>query len=515
MVFQMPNRCCVPCCKSNYYASDTSAFHFPKEKDRRDKWLKAVNRKDFTPTATSVVCARHFDTRFIITEDSFMRPDGTVITAKRSRPALTKDAYPTIFPERPAYLSKKLPLVRLTPQERRDRLAAHDGTKSLKKKPKRKVGPSTSKCSVEVYPSVVTKKRKLSEHSSFHQLPESAKEVMDSGPFEFIDMTKSCSDYDMLEEERMRVKVEQCNDNENLEEERMKVKIEDSIDNEKFEERMKVKIEDCSDDEFEEESMKVKIEDCTDEDVIVKVEHDIDEDDESKRANKFVSDKKKDLYRTGCGPPSPDIRPDELEPDPNHNDSDNWPKGAPAKLYDESNPDWAPSLELGYTKSTRSSTRKSAARYQHAAKRRKRATDINTAKISLELSNTTDDVPLEEIPEQVEAVSEKVESSSRDSSAATDQAIERDEHAAECEERLRAAEREERLRAAEHEDKLREREEKLQLAKMEADKEIELARIAAQVLSSRQTPDDSSCWNTECSCVIVSEDTLSTGTATR
>ncbi|KAK3894103.1 hypothetical protein Pcinc_002121 [Petrolisthes cinctipes] len=44
------------------------------------------------------------------------------------------------------------------------------------------------------------------------------------------------------------------------------------------------------------------------------------------RTNNFVSDKKKDLYHTGCGPPSPDIRPDELEPDPNHNDSDNWPK---------------------------------------------------------------------------------------------------------------------------------------------------------------------------------------------
>ncbi|KAK4325093.1 hypothetical protein Pmani_004249 [Petrolisthes manimaculis] len=148
------------------------------------------------------------------------------------------------------------------------------GRKSLKKKPKIKVGPSTSKCSMDVYPSVVTKKRKLSDHNSFHQLPESAKEVMDSGPFEFIDVMKHCSDYDVSEEEKMRVKVEQCNDNEKLEDEKMKVKMED----------------------------------CTDEDVILKVEHNIDEDDKS------------------CGPSSPDIKPDELKPDPNHNDSDNWPK---------------------------------------------------------------------------------------------------------------------------------------------------------------------------------------------
>ncbi|KAK4316352.1 hypothetical protein Pmani_012481 [Petrolisthes manimaculis] len=94
---------------------------------------------------------------------------------------------------------------------------------------------------------------------------------MDSGPYEFIEVMKHCSDYDMLEGERTRVKVEQCNDNEKLEDERMKVKIED-----------------CTDDKFEEEKMKVKLEDCSDEDVIVKVEHDIDEDDKSKRCNDVV-----------------------------------------------------------------------------------------------------------------------------------------------------------------------------------------------------------------------------------
>ncbi|KAK8400995.1 hypothetical protein O3P69_002642 [Scylla paramamosain] len=57
------------------------------------------------------------------------------------------------------------------------------------------------------------------------------------------------------------------------------------------------------------------------------------------RAKKFVSDQKKKLCRTGGGPPSPVIKPDpvlekilaliadELEPDPNHNDSDRWPTG--------------------------------------------------------------------------------------------------------------------------------------------------------------------------------------------
>ncbi|KAK8403461.1 hypothetical protein O3P69_000493 [Scylla paramamosain] len=55
------------------------------------------------------------------------------------------------------------------------------------------------------------------------------------------------------------------------------------------------------------------------------------------RAKKFVSDQKKKLCRTGGGPPSPVVKPDpvlekilaliadELELDPNHNDSDRWP----------------------------------------------------------------------------------------------------------------------------------------------------------------------------------------------
>ncbi|KAK4324158.1 hypothetical protein Pmani_005161 [Petrolisthes manimaculis] len=71
---------------------------------------------------------------------------------------------------------------------------------------------------------------------------------MDCGSFEFVDVTKLCNNFKMLEDERMKVKVEQCNDDEKL----------------------------------QEEGMGIKVEDCTDEDVIVKVEHDIDEDDKRK-----------------------------------------------------------------------------------------------------------------------------------------------------------------------------------------------------------------------------------------
>ncbi|KAK3893636.1 hypothetical protein Pcinc_002549 [Petrolisthes cinctipes] len=58
----------------------------------------------------------------------------------------------------------------------------------------------------------------------------------------------------------------------------------------------------------------------------------------AKVASLTLGDKKKNLCRTGGGPPSPDIKPDavlekilaliadELEPAPNYNDSDSWPR---------------------------------------------------------------------------------------------------------------------------------------------------------------------------------------------
>ncbi|KAK3885713.1 hypothetical protein Pcinc_010099 [Petrolisthes cinctipes] len=122
----MPRACCVPGCKANYKTFEVSAFRFPSDERRRLQWVKAIHREDFTPSSTSVVCARHFEEHFIITEDSITRPDGTVITAKRGTPALAKDAFPTIFPNQPKYLSKEAPPARTNPQERKDKMLARD-----------------------------------------------------------------------------------------------------------------------------------------------------------------------------------------------------------------------------------------------------------------------------------------------------------------------------------------------------------------------------------------------------
>ncbi|GIY66236.1 THAP-type domain-containing protein [Caerostris extrusa] len=102
----MVNKCCVPCCRSNYDPTVyISSFQFHKEEHRRNLWLLKINRKDYSPSKNAVVCIKHFSEKFVITEDHAIRDDGSVLTVKRIHTNLIPDAYPSIFPNQPAYLS--------------------------------------------------------------------------------------------------------------------------------------------------------------------------------------------------------------------------------------------------------------------------------------------------------------------------------------------------------------------------------------------------------------------------
>ena len=128
----MPRRCCVPGCKSNYYGKDqtVSTFSFPKDEERKHLWTKAIHRKDFVFSCSSVVCIRHFSTEHVIDEDVVTRSDGTILREKRVRPKLTHEAVPTIFPGQPSYLSNP-PSAKREGVERRERMCEIRDRKSL------------------------------------------------------------------------------------------------------------------------------------------------------------------------------------------------------------------------------------------------------------------------------------------------------------------------------------------------------------------------------------------------
>lgn len=128
----MPRSCVVPGCSSNYKSTLSSAgcfstFSFPKDEERRSKWIAAIHReKSFTITKSSAVCIKHFAECHIIRTDSMKRDDGSILEVPRQVPKLSSDAVPTIFPNQPFYMTVKVPLKRKHPDERRLDLEARD-----------------------------------------------------------------------------------------------------------------------------------------------------------------------------------------------------------------------------------------------------------------------------------------------------------------------------------------------------------------------------------------------------
>ena len=66
----MVNKCVVLGCKSGYYSQKrdpVSSFGFPFNKPYLlDQWIDFVNRLDWKPTKNSVICAKHFENKFIL-----------------------------------------------------------------------------------------------------------------------------------------------------------------------------------------------------------------------------------------------------------------------------------------------------------------------------------------------------------------------------------------------------------------------------------------------------------------
>jgi hypothetical protein len=124
----MPRKCCVPECKSNYDGQQekVSAFSFPSDELRKKLWLSKIPRADFVPTKHSVVCAKHFTDSFIVRVDSVTRPDGSVLSVERQVPKLTDDAFPSLFPNCPSYMSSEPPTKRRRPDERREEAVKRD-----------------------------------------------------------------------------------------------------------------------------------------------------------------------------------------------------------------------------------------------------------------------------------------------------------------------------------------------------------------------------------------------------
>ena len=64
----MVNKCVVFGCNSGYSTckENVSSFRFPAANpELLQKWIKFVNRADWIPTKNSVICCKHFESKFL------------------------------------------------------------------------------------------------------------------------------------------------------------------------------------------------------------------------------------------------------------------------------------------------------------------------------------------------------------------------------------------------------------------------------------------------------------------
>ena len=128
----MPLNCCVPGCRGNYRGTKehpferVSVFKIPDDPDMRAKWMRMIPRDNLIVNERTVVCEKHFVSHFIIRVDTSARADGSILSVPRKIPKLAVDAYPSVFPNLPSYLSEEPAVKRKTPDSRRTEMDVRD-----------------------------------------------------------------------------------------------------------------------------------------------------------------------------------------------------------------------------------------------------------------------------------------------------------------------------------------------------------------------------------------------------
>jgi hypothetical protein len=103
----MPRTCWAPGCKTGYRSNINSDRHlFSVPADKCLEWSQKIPR-DGQLTSKHYICDIHFEEHFI-TKSFETAVGGQSVAVLRERWRLTSDAVPTIFPNIPSYLSKRI-----------------------------------------------------------------------------------------------------------------------------------------------------------------------------------------------------------------------------------------------------------------------------------------------------------------------------------------------------------------------------------------------------------------------
>ncbi|CAN7944226.1 unnamed protein product [Ixodes hexagonus] len=114
MKIKKDTSCFAPQYKTDYKSvrqGPKVSFSMPKNRDRFRQWGLALRRGDKELQPHSAVCERHFEDKFIVRKFTHVI-NGEVVGLARGRPCLTEDPVPSILPNAPSYLTKRLPAKR-------------------------------------------------------------------------------------------------------------------------------------------------------------------------------------------------------------------------------------------------------------------------------------------------------------------------------------------------------------------------------------------------------------------
>ena len=100
--------CVAPGCKSGYNGKlpvGVTCHLLPKEEEARKRWIQAIRRENWTPSASARICSLHFEEEDFVSERTDSNPNRSRGELQRRR--LKPNVVPHIFPNCPSYLSKK------------------------------------------------------------------------------------------------------------------------------------------------------------------------------------------------------------------------------------------------------------------------------------------------------------------------------------------------------------------------------------------------------------------------
>jgi len=109
----MVNKCCVPECRTgltgNVSPEGVSRHKFPTDEVMHGRWMRAIPRKNWTPTKNAVVCSLHFRPSDFASRRADTNTSRGLQCQDLVKKILKPDAVPTVYSTLPSYFTKEKP----------------------------------------------------------------------------------------------------------------------------------------------------------------------------------------------------------------------------------------------------------------------------------------------------------------------------------------------------------------------------------------------------------------------